>query len=223
MRALAQYPYTTAPTSSERLNLRIDVVIYKSTTQNPTMADSEMGNRPRLPTPGLSSSPTSPVIDYSPHTVPYNEAFENDIMNAILHPPSHSSPRRRNEEAPMISASDLPIPVNSHLRMHQSPIPGLFLTHENGYHTGGIGPSQHIVSDFAQRFIADRNIDAGDVQGLRKAVQDEIESRLEEVKQRMRAREEAYERNRVVERELEDLKLQRQAELRVMERMKGKR
>lgn len=187
------------------------------------MADVNTPDRPRLPTPGLSSSPTSPVIDYSPHTVPYNEEFENELMKVILHAPSNPSPRRRNEDTPIISASDLPIPLSSHLRTHPSPIPGLFLTHENGYHTGGIGPSAHIVNEFAQRFIAERGIGAGDVQALEQAVREQIQGRLEEAKTRMRKREEAVERNDKVQRELEDLRLQRQAELRVLERMKGKR
>jgi hypothetical protein len=181
------------------------------------MADTHMPNAP--PTPGLSSSPTSPVIDYSPHTVPYSETFENDLMNTILHPSSHPSPRRQTHETPMISASDLPIPVHSHLRTHPSPIPGLFLTHENGYHTGGIGPSPRIVHEFAQRFIQERGVKDSD--DLQREVHDEMERRLDEAKARMRSREEAVDKNKAVERELDDLRLQRQAELRVMERVKG--
>jgi phosphoribosyl 1,2-cyclic phosphodiesterase len=121
----------------------------------------------------------------------------------------------------MISASDLPIAVNSHLRNHTSPIPGLLLTHEHGYHTGGIGPSAHIIEGFAQRFIAEREIK--DVRALESAVAEEMERKIDEVRRRMGEREEAVEKNRAVERELGDLKLQRQAELRVMEKMKGKR
>ncbi|KAF3038440.1 hypothetical protein E8E11_006587 [Didymella keratinophila] len=179
--------------------------------------------RPRLPTPGLSSSPTSPVIDYSPHTVPYNEDFENDLMRAILHGSPSTSPRRKTEEPPMISAADLPIAVTSHLRTHASPIPGLFLTHEHGYHTGGIGPSAHVVSEFAQQFIGEREIAPGDVRALERAVEVEVQGRLEEVRSRMKRREKAVRENERVRRELEDLRLQRQAELRVLERMKGKR
>ncbi|KAF2628050.1 hypothetical protein BU25DRAFT_410169 [Macroventuria anomochaeta] len=187
------------------------------------MAATDTFSRPRLPTPGLSSSPTSPVIDYSPHTVPYNEDFENDVMNTVLHGPSNPSPRRRTEETPMISASDLPIPLASHLRTHPSPIPGLFLTHVNGYHTGGIGPSAHIVGEFAERFVRERGLGSGDVEGLESAVREEVGGRMEEVRCRMRRRKEAVKENERVKRELEDLALQRQAELRVLERMKGKR
>ncbi|KAF9691056.1 hypothetical protein EKO04_010961 [Ascochyta lentis] len=184
--------------------------------------------RPRLPTPNLSSSPTSPVIDYSPHTVPYDETFENELMTAILHGPTNPPPQPRlpqptNDTMRMISASDLPIPISSPLRTHPSPVPGLQLTHEKGYHTGGIGPSAHVVNEFAARFIAERGLKAGDVEGLERAVKSEVEGKLEVVKERMRERERAFERNKGVERELGDLRLQRQAELRVMERVKGRR
>lgn len=187
------------------------------------MTDIQAPSRPRLPTPGLSSSPTSPVIDYSPHTVPYNEAFENGVMKAILHGPSDPSPRRKDEDTPMIAAADLPIPISSHLRTHPSPIPGLFLTHENGYHTGGIGPSAHAVDEFAQRFVEEKGLGPGDVAGLEKAVRGEVEGRLEEVRSRMKKRERAVKENERVLKELEDLRLSRQAELRVLERMKGKK
>ncbi|KAF1925576.1 uncharacterized protein M421DRAFT_69708 [Didymella exigua CBS 183.55] len=187
------------------------------------MTDADTPARPRLPTPGLSSSPTSPVIDYSPHTVPYNEDFENELMAIILHAPPATSPRRRTDEPPMISAADLPIALTSHLRTHPSPIPGLLLTHANGYHTGGIGPSAHAVRAFALRFVAERDIAPGDVKALQRAVDAEVQSRLEEVRRRMRTREKAVRANDRVRRELDDLRLQRQAELRVLERMKGRR
>ncbi|KAJ4993765.1 hypothetical protein SVAN01_00819 [Stagonosporopsis vannaccii] len=187
------------------------------------MADADMSSHPRLPTPGLSSSPTSPVIDYSPHTVPYNEDFENDLMRAILHGTPHPSPKRKSDDQPMISASDLPVPITSHLRTHASPVPGLFLTHENGYHTGGIGPSAHVVSDFARQFIEERGLGPGDVDGLERAVRGEVEGKLEEVRSRMRRREGVVRENERVLKELESLRLERQAELRVLEKMRGKR
>lgn len=123
----------------------------------------------------------------------------------------------------MISASDLPIPVSSSLRTHPSPIPGVFLTHQNGYHTGGIGPSAHVVNEFARQFVEERGLGPGDVSGLERAVRGEVEGRLEEVRRRMRERERVVKDNDRVKKELEDLRLSRQAELRVLERMKGKR
>jgi hypothetical protein len=63
----------------------------------------------------------------------------------------------------------------------------------------------------------------GDVAGLEKAVRGELEGRLEEVRSRMKKRERAVKENERVLKELEDLRLSRQAELRVLERMKGKK
>ena len=79
------------------------------------------------------------------------------------------------------------------------------------------------MNEFATRFIEERGLGAGNVEGLERAVRVEVEGRLEEVKSRMRRREEAVRENERVLRELDDLRLQRQAELRVLERMKGKR
>lgn len=188
------------------------------------MADAATPARPRLPTPGLSSSPTSPVIDYSPHTVPYNEAFENDLMAAILHAPPPPSPRPSTAaQQPIISAADLPIPVASPLRAHPSPVPGLLLTHANGYHTGGIGPSARVVAEFGGRFIADKRVAPGDGAALESAIEAGVQSRLEIVRSRLRRREKAVRDNERVRRELDDLRLQRQAEIRVLERLKGRK
>jgi DNA-binding transcriptional regulator YdaS (Cro superfamily) len=79
------------------------------------------------------------------------------------------------------------------------------------------------VSEFAQRFIGEREIAPGDVRALERAVEAEVKGRLEEVRSRMTRREKAVRENERVRRELEDLRLQRQAELRVLERMKGRK
>src|SRR4051812_18055722 len=92
-------------------------------------------------TPGEEPEPTSPSIDYSPSTVPYHESFENALMQSILHPSNTLLHQTSTQSVPLVTPSDLPIPLNSPLRQHPSPIPGLFLTHANGYHTGGPGPS----------------------------------------------------------------------------------
>jgi len=54
-------------------------------------------------------------------------------------------------------------------------------------------------------------------------VENIIKEKMEEVRERMERRKEVVERNRGGERELEDLRLQRSAELRVMERVKGRK
>lgn len=181
--------------------------------------DTIMSNAPL--TPRDEPELTSPMVDFSPSTVRYDEAFENSLMDLILNPPSAPSPRKPSQDIPTISASQLPIPLSSHLRTHNSAVPGLYLTHKNGYYTGGPGPSPHTIQEFADRFIREHGIeDAGQ---LERVVEDVVRSKMEEVKERMGKRKEVVEKNKAVERELEDLRLQRSAELRVMERVKGKK
>jgi hypothetical protein len=181
--------------------------------------DTIMSNAPL--TPRDEPELTSPMVDFSPATVPYNEAFENDLMDLLLNPPSHTPQRTPAREIPTVPASQLPIPLSSHQRTYTSAIPGLYVTHRNGYHTGGPAPSPHSIEEFAERFIQEHEIeDAGQ---LERVVEDVIRRRLEECRERMERRRQVVERNRGVERELEDLRLQRSAELRVMERVKGKR
>ncbi|KAI8936724.1 hypothetical protein NX059_007112 [Plenodomus lindquistii] len=178
-------------------------------------------NAPPTPTTTDTSLLTSPAVDFSPSTVPYNETFENDLMNLILSPPPPSSSPQRtpSTEAHIIPANSLPIPLTSPLRTHPSPIPGLLVTQPHGYHTGGPGPSPYTVQQFAEKFIREQGVeDAGQ---LERVVEELVKGKMEEVRRRMEERREAVERNRGVERELGDLRLQRSAELRVMERVKG--
>ncbi|KAF2845847.1 hypothetical protein T440DRAFT_407100 [Plenodomus tracheiphilus IPT5] len=179
--------------------------------------DTQMPNAP--PTPTDTTELTSPAVDFSPSTVPYNESFENDLMNLILHPPTTPTHPTPSAESHIIPANSLPIPLSSPLRTHPSPIPGLYVTQPNGYHTGGPGPSPYTVKEFAERFIREHEVeDAGQ---LERVVEELVKGKMEEVRDRMEARAEAVEKNKVVERELGDLRLQRSAELRVMERVKG--
>jgi hypothetical protein len=181
--------------------------------------DTLMTNAP--PTPSEDSDLTAPVIDYSPSTVPYNEEFENALMTTILHPPSPLPTRNPPTTTPFISANQLPIPLDSPQRSYPSPIPGLFLTHDHGYHTGGIGPTAAIVKAFAEQLIREHGVeDAGQ---LERVVETVMREKTDEVKARMEQREVAVQRNRGIERELENMRLQRAAELRVMEKMKGKK
>ncbi|KAH8719216.1 hypothetical protein GQ44DRAFT_730130 [Phaeosphaeriaceae sp. PMI808] len=188
--------------------------------------DTPMSNAPL--TPIESASPSSipqsqPTVDFSPATVPYNEDFENALMDLILHPPSPlPNPPPAQDTTPMIPASQLPIPVSSPLRTHTSPIPGLHLTHANGYHTGGPGPAPETIRAFADKFISEHGI--RDVDELRRVIGEEMSARKAQAKSRMLERERALTRNKEVEDELSKLRLQREDEVRVLEKMKsGKR
>ncbi|PSN67912.1 hypothetical protein BS50DRAFT_352077 [Corynespora cassiicola Philippines] len=181
--------------------------------------DTPMTNAPLTPGEDQDPEPTSPAIDFSPATVAYDEKFENALMTAVLYPKTDASLPTPPVNPPMVQPTMLPVPVNSPLRTHTSPIPGLLLTHKKGYHTGGPGPSPSTVNEFAKKFIEEHGIeDAGQ---LERIVEEKMQEKLEEVKERMREREEALNKNKAVERELEDLAVQRSAELRVAEKIKG--
>ncbi|KAH5370089.1 hypothetical protein HBI33_174120 [Parastagonospora nodorum] len=177
-------------------------------------------SEPSPAAPSTANDPphSQPVVDFSPATVPYNESFENELMNLLLNPPSTPS-APTPLDPPMIPASSLPIPLSSPLRTHPSPIPGLFLTHANGYHTGGPGPSSETIRAFAEKVAREWGVDVRDTEGVRRV----IEEKVQEVRERMGEREKAVRRNREVDEELEKLRLQRDAEVRVLEKMKGKR
>ncbi|KAF2824729.1 hypothetical protein CC86DRAFT_446867 [Ophiobolus disseminans] len=177
-------------------------------------------------TPSSNPSPdllpqSQPTVDFSPATVPYNEAFENDLMNLILHPPENVPAPTPSAETPMVPASQLPIPLSSSLRTHPSPIPGLHLTHADGYHTGGPGPSPQTVEAFAQRFMREHGV--SDEAELQDVIREVMAQKMGELRGRMLERERAVQKNREVDEELDKLRLQRDAEVRVLEKMKGRR
>lgn len=175
-------------------------------------------------TPGEDPDPTAPAIDYSPATVAYNEAFENALMNAILYPsaPANPAPRSSTDStAPLIPPTTLPVALDSPLRTHISAIPGVKLTHHNGYHTGGPGPSPSTVNEFAARFIEEHGIqDAGQ---LERVVEEKIKGLMDIAREKMREREEAVRKNEEVGKMLADLEVQRKTEMRVQEKVKEER
>lgn len=171
-------------------------------------------------TPGEDPEPTSPVIDYSPATVVYNEAFENQLMSAILYPSEDARPKTPISP-PIIPPTALPIPLDSQLRTHPSPIPGVLVTHPNGYYTGGPGPSPSTVDEYAARFIEEHNIQDG--AQLERMKRLRIAELLESVRDVMREREEAVRKNEEINKKLEDLEIQRSTERRVQEKIKEER
>jgi len=183
-----------------------------------TQEDIIMANAPLTPSEDAEPEPTSPVIDYSPATVSYDETFENLLMTAILSSPLET-PRTPLESIPIVNPTTLPIPLASSMRTYPSPIPGVLLTHKNGYHTGGPGPSPTTMAEFARKFVEEEGI--VDEESLQRAVEKAIAEKLEIARERMTKRQEAVSKNKAVERELEDLKAQRGLELAVAEKIKG--
>lgn len=222
--SLLRQPQTITPylqTSQSHTFAYVPIASHHHTTRYRTaIMDQEDTHMPNAPlTPAHESELTSPVVDFSPSTVPYNEAFENSLMELILSPQNANQPRTPSHETHMIPASSLPIPLSSPMRTHPSAVPGLHVTQPNGYHTGGPGPSPHTIADFAEQFVREQGVeDAGQ---LERVVEDLIREKMGVVRERMEKRKEAVEKNKGIERELEDLRLQRSAELRVMEKVKG--
>ncbi|KAF2199529.1 hypothetical protein GQ43DRAFT_376069, partial [Delitschia confertaspora ATCC 74209] len=169
-------------------------------------------------TPGEDQEPPS-TIDYAPENVPYDESFENELMKTVLYPPpdSHSRPFPSHDDL-YVPVSSLPVPLSSRLRTHPSPIPGLFLTHPHGSYTGGPRSSASAANAFAERFISENNLTTAD--DLERKVAETMKEKIEEVKERFMAREEALEKNEAVRKDIKNLEVQRQAEVRVEERIR---
>lgn len=76
---------------------------------------------------------------------------------------------------------------------------------------------------YAEKLAAEHGVDATDAEAVKKVARTVMEGKMSEVKARMGEREKAVRKNREVDEELEKLRLQRDAEVRVLEKMKGKR
>ena len=174
----------------------------------------------------------------------YNADFEDSLIAPILHssnadgstqlstgirvisPDSTESPvsgisvRASDispESLPTILESDLPIPLTDPRRKFASPLPGVLLTHPHGYLEGG-PPLDPTLDTFAEDFLSHRpNITKP--QDLEKAVQREIDEQMGVLRERLRARQRAKEKNEQVARELKVLTDQHSMELRIQERM----
>lgn len=194
----------------------------------------------------MSSAATPPREDardphhaaWSPRDIPYNEAYENNVKNTIIYPPSkdnaiHVIPDDSPEDPqpglsvrardidpatfPFVNFDDLPIALDDPRRIYASPVPGIKLTHPGGYLEGGPGfaPDNHV---FASDFISEFNITAPDQ--LRDAVQAQIHQHLDSARERMNAREDAMQHNARIDKELKTLMDQREMEVKIETRMK---
>ncbi|KAF2503326.1 hypothetical protein BU16DRAFT_521910 [Lophium mytilinum] len=182
------------------------------------------------PTPfgarAMSRAPLTPTPadDFStlPHSLPYNEAFENDLMHAILEPTLQSlPPLSACEQLPDAPMPNLPVPLDSVHRIHPSRFPALRLTHQHGYHTGGLGPSPTVAAVYAENFIAVKGIVQPDE--LRRRVDEAIEERAREAVERMQKRKEALKENENTRKQIAALVASRKAEERVEERIRAER
>jgi len=194
-------------------------------------------------TPTRSSPSASPPPSFLIPTIPYDTAFEDSLMRTILTPPAGDSDGVTildsdsaaaapgysviasdvdPSDFPHVAQDELPLPLNDARRVYRSSIPGVRLTHPGGLFEGGPGPASSAshaeVDTYAQDFIDTHDIRTPEQ--LRKRVEEEKAVWLREARARMRAREEAIEKNEKVEREIKQLLAQREMEIRIMKKLR---
>jgi len=182
-----------------------------------------MSQAPLTPAEEPSPHPTQAQPDMPPSSLSYSEAFENDLMDAILMPSREqpSPPTSAYDQSLQIMLSHLPIPLDSPLRTHPSTFPGLRLTHPHGYHTGGLGPSPEATVAFAEKFIAENGIKRPEE--LKSMIDQAIDERAREVMGRMQKREAAFNANKKQQKEIARLQASRRDEERLAEKFRAER
>lgn len=171
----------------------------------------------------------------------YSATFEDDVMHAVLDPSVSNSTPEAPTDNPIIPSSALPLPLSDSRRVHNSKVPGIKLTEPNGSMFGGslsqqLRNANAAPSTPARSPTGDPEADIDILAALRtplhvssgrtsqnqlsRALNAATETQLNELRKRMKARKEALEINAEVERELADLKAQRDVEVRIEKRMR---
>lgn len=180
---------------------------------------------------------------YVPHDIKYSAAFEDSMMATLLENDDNSIatqsvglrvlPIDSDEQAvkdisvraqdvsiqslPIIPEDELPLALNDSRRIFASNVPGIKLTHPGGYLEGGPGLDPEIDT-FPDDFLS-KNPGLGSAAELESAVAKEVETNVDLLKQRLRARQKAKERNEQIERELKTLMDNHDMELKMQRRM----
>ena len=197
----------------------------------------------------MSHAPTTPksntpddgtYASHLPRDVPYAASFEDAVQAVVLGPQStktgirilpaddpqedqpgvavHSTSIDRSS-FPEIPFSELPLALDDPRRIYASPVPGVNLTHPEGYLEGGAGiaPGE---DEFARHFIVEHRI--RNATQLRSVVDREIKVNQTLLKERMEARAEAQVKNKRIEREIATLTDQMDMETRVLNKAREK-
>ncbi|KAK6438507.1 hypothetical protein LTR95_005291 [Oleoguttula sp. CCFEE 5521] len=182
------------------------------------------------------SSSNGRYASYVPHDLPYNEAYENAIMQITLRPdpnakrgirviPEGSSEQAQEgvsvgaadiawESLPIIAEADLPLLLDDPRRIYASQVPGILLTHPGGYHEGGPGLDPE-MDTFAEDFTS-RHGDVQDAVQLRAAKDKDVKANLELLKKQMLDRQKAVEHNAKIHSQLKALTEQHELELKLL-------
>jgi hypothetical protein len=196
------------------------------------------------PTPPQEEQPANTYASYVPHDLAYNADFEDSLIAPVLNgprgdgsihpeagirviPPDSSeapvsgvSIRASDispESLPTITETDLPLALNDSRRKFASPLPGVLLTHPSGYLEGG-PPLNPSMDTFAEDFLS-HHPSVSSPEDLRRAVQKEIDTHVEVLKERLSARKKGKEENERLAKELKTMTDQHDMELKIFHRM----
>lgn len=190
------------------------------------------------PTPPQEEQPHGAYASYVPHNLKYSAAFEDSLIDALLHAatqqegirliPDDSDEQPQDgvsirahdvslQSLPSIAEDELPLPLNDSRRIFASPIPGVKLTHPGGYLEGGPGLDPE-MDTFPDDFLSN-NPTISTPDELRKAIKGEVDSSLDLLTERLRARQKAREKNDRIEKELKILVDQHNMEVKVTKKM----
>ena len=173
---------------------------------------------PVSPPPEEESTPAPAVEPWQAPDIPYSESFEDSVMNTVLDPNSNSRKPvyLPNPDAtpPVISTTELPLPLHDYRRTYPSPIPGILLPHPTSTLHGAAGPSEEQLLTLAQQLVEKHGI-RNEAQLKHWLDAEEAQQRAELMK-RMRRRQEAIRINEHVVREVRTLDTQRDVERKVM-------
>lgn len=177
---------------------------------------------PVSPPPEEDSTPApapAPAIDpWQAPDIPYSESFEDSVMNTVLDPNANTRQpvylSNPDTPPPVLSSTELPLPLHDYRRAYPSTIPGILLPHPTSTLHGATGPSEEQLLGLAQALVEKRGI-RNEAQLKHWLDTEEAQQRAELMK-RMRRRQEAIRINEHVAREVRTLDTQRDFERKVM-------
>lgn len=190
------------------------------------------------PTPPQEEQPQGAYASYVSHDLPYNAQFDDSLMEVVLGPSPPQDgirviPEDSNEQPvdgvsvradavswqslPTITEDELPLPLDDPRRIFASPIAGIKLTHPGGYLEGGPGLDPE-MDTFPEDFLSN-NPGVNSSERLRAAVEQEIGTSVDLLKDRLLARKRAKERNEQIEKELKLMSDNHSLELKIQRKM----
>ncbi len=216
-----------------------------ATSQRPSRKDYDQNDAAKMtraagPAPPIEDTPAKGYGSWVPHDLPYNEDFENSLIDIVLDGPSDPNDtgiraiHEDSDEAPVEGVSvrsqdidrttlpdltehDAPIPLTDPRRIYAGHIPGIKLTHPYGWVEGG-PPLDPGMDTFSEDFLS-QHTNITNAEQLQQAIQKEVETNMEELKKRLRARRKAKEANEQIRRDLRNLNEQHDMEMRLHQRM----